>query len=71
MVEQVRARCPVCRSAVPVEVLWAVGDTCPRCAQLLHAARRRPNPAGVLGRTIALLHAEPPARTVRPGAHKQ
>jgi hypothetical protein len=71
MVDQARVRCPVCRSAVPVEVLWAIGDICPRCSRPLYAARRRPNPAGVLGRTIALLHAESPARIVRPGADKQ
>ena len=35
MVERARVRCPVCRSAVPVTVLWAVGDTCPCCSQPL------------------------------------
>jgi hypothetical protein len=71
MVEQARVRCPVCRSTLPVEVLRAAGDTCSRCAQPLYAARRRPNPAGVLGRTIAVLHAELPTRTDRPGPKKQ
>ncbi len=58
MVEQARVRCPVCRSAVPVTVLWAVGDTCPRCSQPLHAARRRPSPAGVLGKAVAVLQTD-------------
>ncbi len=71
MVEQARVRCSVCRSAVAVEVLWAVGETCPHCSQPLYAARRRPNPPGVLGRTIAVLHAESPARIVRPREDKQ
>jgi hypothetical protein len=71
MVEPALVRCSVCRSVVSVTVLWAIGDTCPRCSQPLHAARRRANPAGVLGRTIALLHAESSARIVRPGSKKQ
>lgn len=65
MVEQARVRCPVCRSAVPVTVLWAVGDTCPRCSQPLHAARRRPSPAGVLGKTLAMLQTD--SRAISPG----
>jgi hypothetical protein len=71
MVEQARVRCSVCRSAVAIEVLWAVGETCPLCSQPLHAARRRPEPAGVLGATIALLPPDPPARIDRAGAGKQ
>jgi len=71
MVESTYVRCSVCRSVVSVTVLWAIGDTCPGCSQALYAARRRANPAGVLGRTIALLHAEALARTVRPGPNKQ
>ena len=59
MVERARVRCPVCRSAVPLNVLWAVGETCPRCSQPLHAARRKPGPDGLLGKTIALPRADP------------
>jgi hypothetical protein len=71
MVERARVRCSVCRSAVAIEVLWAVGETCPHCSQPLHTARRRPEPAGVLGATIALLHPDPPAKIVRVGAGEQ
>jgi hypothetical protein len=50
-VERGFVRCSVCRSTVPVTVLWAVGESCPRCAGALHACRR--HAAGV-----------PPAKTV-------
>jgi hypothetical protein len=40
MVDRIRVRCSVCRSAVPVTVLWAVGDICPHCSQPLRSARR-------------------------------
>lgn len=71
MVERARVRCRVCRSAVPVTVLWAVGDTCPCCSQPLYAARRRPNLDGVLGKAIALVHTESPANPVVPVARKR
>jgi hypothetical protein len=35
-----RVRCPTCRSAVPVTMLWATGDACPSCLRPLHAADR-------------------------------
>jgi hypothetical protein len=70
MLERARVRCSVCRSTVAIEGLWAAG-TCARCSQPLHAARRRPEPGGVLGATVALLHPGPPPRVVRAGAGKQ
>ena len=69
--ERAQVRCPVCRSVVSVTVLWAIGDTCPRCSQPLYAARRRPNPDRVPGKTRALLHAEWPANLAGPGIAKQ
>ena len=42
-----RVRCSVCRSAVPVMVLWATGDTCPRCSLPLNVAHARLNPEGM------------------------
>jgi len=53
-----RARCPVCRTVVPVSMLRSVGERCPRCAQPLYEARRRPTPGGVLGKAITLVSAE-------------
>jgi hypothetical protein len=59
MVERARVRCPVCRAAVPVTVLWSVGGRCPGCSQPLEAARRGPSaPDGVLGKTSGLLRVE-------------
>jgi hypothetical protein len=71
MVDRIRVRCRVCRSSVPVTVLWAVGEACPRCSQPLYVARRRPRPAGVLGETIALRHLGASAEVVRPGVAKR
>ena len=34
-----RLRCPVCRSVVPITLVWALGDSCPRCSEPLHAAQ--------------------------------
>ena len=34
-----RLRCPVCRSVVPVTLVWALGDSCPRCSEPLRAAQ--------------------------------
>jgi len=70
MVERALVRCPACRSAVPVTVLWAVGDTCPRCSEPLYAARRRTKPEGMLGKTLALPQAELPPNVVGPGRAK-
>ncbi len=42
MVERARIRCPSCRSALPVTVLWAVGNVCPRCSRVLDYASGRP-----------------------------
>jgi hypothetical protein len=67
MVERARVRCSVCRSAVPVAVLWAVGESCPQCSQPLYAACRRPTPDGLLGKTIALLHDESAGESRSPG----
>lgn len=66
MVERARIRCPVCRSAVPLSVLWAVGDTCPRCNKPLHSARERAGPDGLLGKTLATLHADSRAKIAPP-----
>jgi hypothetical protein len=54
MVERAHVRCPVCRSAVPAMLLWAVGDACPRCHRALYLARRRRAPGGLFGNTLAL-----------------
>jgi len=56
-----QVRCPVCRSAVPAMVLWAVGDACPRCHRALHLATRRPSSTGVLGKPLALRESRSPA----------
>lgn len=58
IVERARVRCSTCRSVVPLTVLWAVGESCPRCSQPLYAANRRPTPDDFWARRIALLHAE-------------
>ena len=69
MLERARIRCPACRIAVPLAVVWAAGDVCPGCSRPLVAARQRPGPTGVLGKTLALLHAqEPGARGPGSGA---
>ena len=54
MVERAHVRCPVCRSAVPAMLLWAVGDACPRCHRALYLARRRRAPGGLFANTLAL-----------------
>ena len=35
-----RVRCPTCRSAVPVTMLWATGGACPSCLRSLYAPDR-------------------------------
>ena len=57
MIDRIGVRCPVCRSAMPIVLLWAVGETCPRCSRPLDAASRRPRPHGVVGRAVELSHA--------------
>jgi hypothetical protein len=69
--ERARVRCCVCRSVVPITVLWAVGDTCPCCSQPLQAARRRPKPEAMVGKALGLPDAESPANLVDPGAAKR
>ena len=70
MVEQARARCPVCRSAVPMKVLLAVGDIAlaapagPRCPPAT-------NPAGVLGKTLALLQTDSRATSPARGLQRR
>jgi len=54
MIDRIGVRCPVCRSAMPIVLLWAVGETCPRCSRPLDAASRRPRPDGVVGRALEL-----------------
>lgn len=66
MVERIRVRCRVCRTAAPLTVLWAIGDTCPRCSEPMYTARQRPAPDGVLGKAIALLHTQTPVNSARP-----
>lgn len=66
MLERDLIRCPACRTAVPLAVLWAAGDVCPGCSRPLVTARRRPDPTGVLGQTLALLRAQKPGPP-RPG----
>lgn len=34
-----RLRCPICRSVVPITLVWALGDSRPRCSEPLRAAR--------------------------------
>ena len=57
MIDRIGVRCPVCRSAMPIVLLWAVGETCPRCSRPLDAASRRPRPQGVVGKTLELSQA--------------
>jgi len=33
MSERARVRCSTCRCTIPLSVLWATANTCPRCAQ--------------------------------------
>lgn len=35
-----RVRCPTCRSAVPVTMLWATGGACPSCLRSLYVPDR-------------------------------
>jgi hypothetical protein len=65
MIDRVRVRCPVCRSTVPVAVLWAVDDLCPRCSTRVYTARRRSAPGGVVGKALALLTAETAPSLIR------
>ena len=65
MLDRGRVRCPVCKSTVPLAVLWAAGDTCPRCASRVDTARRRAAPAGVAGKALALLAAESVSNPIR------
>ena len=65
MIERIRVRCPTCRCTLPLTVLWAVGEVCPRCSQRVNAARRRSKPAGVAGQALALLTAESRPSQVR------
>jgi hypothetical protein len=67
MLEGTRIRCPACRTTVPLAVLWAAGDVCPGCSRPLIAARRRPGPTGVLGKTLELLHPQE-SGSPRPGS---
>lgn len=50
MVERSQVRCPVCRSVVPAMLLWAVGDSCPRCHQALYVRGQRQALAGWPGK---------------------
>jgi hypothetical protein len=69
-VERGFVRCSVCRSALPVTVLWAVGETCPRCSGALHAPRR--HTAGVPpGKTVALPYVESAKGSGRLGLVRQ
>lgn len=55
MVDRARIRCPVCRFAVPVTLLWAAGDVCPRCSQpLLYTSARRARTADARSNTTAV-----------------
>jgi hypothetical protein len=65
MMDRVRVRCPVCRSTVPVEALWAVDNLCPRCSTRVYTARRRSAPAGVVGKALALLTADSAPSVIR------
>jgi len=44
MVERAQVRCSTCRSPVPRIVLWAIGDSCPRCGTSPRIARSQANP---------------------------
>lgn len=66
MLDRTVVRCPVCRSAVPLAVVWMADDACPRCSRPLAAARQRPRPGGVLGQTLAVRSARE-AAPPRPG----
>ncbi|HME01876.1 MAG TPA: hypothetical protein VKG38_02460 [Solirubrobacteraceae bacterium] len=69
-VERGRVRCSVCRSALPVTVLWAVGESCPRCSGELHACRR--HTTGVPpARTVALPYVESANGSGRLGLARQ
>jgi hypothetical protein len=57
MIERIGVRCPACRSAMPIVLLWAIGETCPRCSRPVESASRRPRPHGVLGKALEVSHA--------------
>ena len=71
MIDRIRVRCPACRSAVPVSVLWAVGETCPRCSQPMNSARRLPRSDAVVAKTIDLLRAQAPGGPLPPEARRR
>ena len=71
MIDRIGVRCPVCRSAMPIVLLWAVGETCPRCSRPLDAASRRPRPHGVLGKALELSQATAPGQAARRGTPKR
>jgi hypothetical protein len=71
MIDRIGVRCPVCRSAMPIVLLWAVGETCPRCSRPLDAASRRPRPHGVLGKALELSYATSPGQAARRGTPKR
>jgi hypothetical protein len=71
MIDRIAVRCPVCRSAMPIVVLWAVGE-CPRCSRpLVDAASRRLRPHDVLGNALELSQATAPGQAARRGAPKR
>ena len=54
MIDRIGVRCPACRSAIPIVLVWAIGETCPRCSRPLDAASRPPRPPGVVGKALEL-----------------
>ena len=68
MIDRIGVPCPVCRSAMPIVLLWAVGETCLRCSRPRDAATRRQRAHGVVGKALELSHATAPRQAVRRGA---
>jgi hypothetical protein len=59
-------RCPACRSLVPVVLLWAEGDLCPRCFRKLdfepvpvHGSPTAAEPPPLVGGTNGIIGAAP------------
>jgi len=62
MIKRTYVRCPACGDAVPVRLLWAAGERCPRYSRPPRPRRLSPEPDRLPSTTIALLRTRPAGR---------